>query len=89
MHFVFLVNEIFKMICESLAESDGGLAALATLARTCRSLEGISFDVLWGQRGIDLVNVLQALPRDSWSYAESSFVCPHFFHVLRANTDTR
>ncbi|KAF9650459.1 hypothetical protein BDM02DRAFT_3259665 [Thelephora ganbajun] len=73
MHLVFLVNEIFRIICDSIAESDRGLATLAALARTCRSLEGISLDVLWGKQQVDFINVLKTLPPNSWSYTRSSF----------------
>ena len=96
MHFAFLVNEVFRMICDSVAESDRGRGDLAILARTCRSLEGISLDVLWGKRPINLVNALRALPPDSWTYtytelspyAWPSFVRFHCFHAFRVNTNT-
>lgn len=74
MHSVFLLDDIFKVICEKIAESDRGLANLATLARTCRSLEGISVDVLWGHGPVELVHVLKTLPPDSWTATESSLV---------------
>jgi len=86
MHTVFLVDEIFKIICENAAapESAGGLASLAALAQTCRSLEGIPLDVLWGQGPVDLLNVLNTLPADSWSATESSFVrSTSFMHLER------
>lgn len=74
MHSVFLVDEIFKAICEDIAESDGGLANLANLAQTCKSLEGISIDVLWAHGPVDLIDVLKTLPPDSWTATESTFV---------------
>jgi len=82
MHAVFFVDEIFKIICDNAAASAGGLADLAALAQTCRSLEGIPLDVLWGQGPVDLLNVLNTLPPDSWSATESSFVRSHLFHPL-------
>ena len=93
MHLIFLVNEIFRKICDSVVESDEGRGDLAVLARTCRSLEGISLDVLWGKRPMNLVNVLRALPPDSWSYTkpplytQSSFVRFHCFHALQVTID--
>jgi len=75
MHAVFLVDEIFKIICDDMAVSAGGLAGLAALAQTCRSLEGISIDALWGQGPVDLVDVLKTFPADSWSATET-FVRP-------------
>ena len=85
MHTVFLVDEIFKIICDNAAAS-GGLASLAALAQTCRSLEGIPLDVLWGQGPVDLLNVLNTLPADSWSATQSSFVRFHLFRALRMDT---
>lgn len=93
MHLIFLVNEIFRKICDSVVESDGGRGDLAVLARTCRSLEEISLDVLWGERPMNLVDVLRTLPPDSWSYTkpplhtQPSFVRLHYFHALRVNVD--
>jgi len=74
MHHVFFVNEIFMIICESVAESHRGLAALAALAQTCRSLKEISLDVLWGRGPVDFLSVLKTLPPDSWSEIEFPFV---------------
>ena len=89
MHSVFLVDEIFKVICENVAGSQRGLASLATLARTCRSLEGISLDALWGHGQVQLVDVLKTLPPDSWSVIDSTFVWSNFFHELRTNADIK
>jgi len=93
MHLIFLVDEIFRKICDSLVESDEGRGDLAVLARTCRSLEGISLDVLWGKGSMNLVNVLRALPPDSWSYTkfplhtQPSFVRFYCFHAFRVTID--
>ena len=87
MHAVFLVDEIFKIICDNAAASVGGLANLAALAQTCRSLEGIPLDVLWGKGPVDLLNVLKTLPADSWSATESSFVRFHLFRALRTSIE--
>lgn len=70
MHTMFLVDEIFKIVCEGVAESKEGSATLAALARTCKSLEGISLDVLWSRRQVDFVDLLETLPPDSWSRVE-------------------
>jgi hypothetical protein len=81
MHTVLLVDEIFKIICENVPGPNGGLAALVALAQTCRSLQGISLDVLWGHGPMDFIDILKTLPPDSWSDIESSFVRSHFFHA--------
>lgn len=88
MHTVFLVDEIFKIICDNAA-STGGPASLAALAQTCRSLEGISLDVLWGQGQVDLFNILGTFPTDSWSATETSFVRSHLFCARRTNAEPK
>ena len=83
MHPVFFLDEIFKIICENVADSSRrGLAALAALAQTCRALEGISLDVLWSQVPFNFITVLKTLPPDSWSCIECPFVRCHFFRAL-------
>lgn len=89
MHSVLLVDELFKIICGSLAESIRGLASLAALAQTCRSLQVIPLDVLWGHGPIDFTDVLKTLPPDSVSDIKSSFVRLRSLRVLRTNTDIK
>jgi len=85
MHTVFLVDEIFKIICDNAAASAGGFANLAALAQTCKTLEGIPLDVLWGEGPVDLFNVLKTLPADSWSATESSIVRFQLFRAPQTN----
>jgi len=89
MHTVFLVDEIFKIICNNIVLTARGPANLAALAQTCRSLEGISLDVLWGQEPVDLVDVLKTLPADSWSATKFSFVRSRLFDARRTNTKSK
>lgn len=85
MHQVLLSGELFKAICEELIKFDGGLGCIAALARTHMDLEEEPLDLLWGKRQIELVEVLQALPPDSWVYTDPLAEVPtfvRFYHFL-------
>lgn len=88
MHRAFLITEIYKMICEDVAQSDKGVGDLVALAATCKALEGVPLDIIWGKRPVDIVHVLKTLPRDSWVYTDDWAEVPafvRFYHFLSYN----
>ncbi|OCH91361.1 hypothetical protein OBBRIDRAFT_526513 [Obba rivulosa] len=70
MHRCLSVAEIVRVITDHLPASDTyGRAALASLARTCRTLHEPALDALWYHQD-DLFNILRCLPSDSWTFGQ-------------------
>ena len=62
---------------------------MAALASTCKTLDVVPLDIIWGNRPVDIVHVLEALPRDSRAYADLWAEVPtfvRFYHFLSHNS---
>jgi hypothetical protein len=88
MHRVFIISEIFRLICEELGRLGGtlGRRTLARVARTCRTFQEPALYVLWYDLN-SLLPLIQCMPPDLWKttrYREGRW--PRAYKLVRLAT---
>lgn len=69
MHQCLHVEEIVRLIAEETVNLRDPSAV--SLACTCRDIEAVVMEILWGSHQTDLVDLLRCFPNEVWEIRES------------------